>query len=146
VTAPGRVPAQHRSLLHFVGNAPWSDERVLAKVCALVLPPIERQGPIEAWIIDDTSFPKKGMHSVGVARQYWSLPVAYWLYLPQAWALAGRMAADRMARRREAADQILAFEPARGHWLCPPGPSDQTALAHRARLSGAQAGGRAWAF
>jgi hypothetical protein len=23
----------HQSLLHFVGEAPWSDERVLAKVC-----------------------------------------------------------------------------------------------------------------
>ena len=28
VTAPARVAAQHQSLLHFVGNAPWSDERV----------------------------------------------------------------------------------------------------------------------
>ena len=70
VTAPARVAAQHQSLLHFVGKAPWSDERVLAKVRELVLPAIERHGPIEAWIIDDTSFPKKGRHSVGVARQY----------------------------------------------------------------------------
>jgi SRSO17 transposase len=47
VTAPERTAAQHQSLLHFVGNAAWSDERVLV-----------RHGPIEAWIIDDTGFPK----------------------------------------------------------------------------------------
>ena len=104
VTAPGRVSAQHQSLLHFVANAPWSDERVLAKVRELVLPSVESSGPIEAWIIDDTGFPKKGRHSVGVARQYCgqlgkqdncqvavtlsvanhvaSLPIAYRLYLP----------------------------------------------------------------
>src|SRR6478736_8918599 len=70
VTAPGRTAAQHQSLLHFVGQASWSDEKVLAKVCELVLPSIERAGPIEAWIIDDTGFPKKGRHSVGVTRQY----------------------------------------------------------------------------
>ena len=70
VTAPGRTAAQHQSLLHFVGNATWSDENVLAKVREMVLPEIERHGPIEAWIIDDTGFPKKGEHSVGVARQY----------------------------------------------------------------------------
>src|SRR5215469_6847720 len=108
VTAPARVAAQHQSLLHFVGNAPWSDERVLARVRELVLPSIERQGPIEAWIVDDTGFPKKGRHSVGVSRQYCgqlgkqdncqvavslsltnhdaSLPVAYRLYLPKEWA------------------------------------------------------------
>jgi len=74
VTAPARVPAQHQSLLHFVGNAPWSDERVLAKVRALVLPAIERNGPIAAWIIDDTGFPKKGRHSIGVTRQYCGQP------------------------------------------------------------------------
>ena len=108
ITAPERTAAQHQSLLHFVGEGKWSDEKVLAKVRELVLPEIERQGPIEAWIIDDTGFPKKGQHSVGVARQYCgqlgkqdncqvavslslanrhaSLPVAYRLYLPEDWA------------------------------------------------------------
>src|SRR3954451_2759680 len=74
MTAPARVAAQHQSLLQFVGQAPWSDTAVLTKVRDLVLPAIERAGPIEAWIIDDTGFPKKGRHSVGhsvgVARQY----------------------------------------------------------------------------
>ena len=69
-TAPARTAAQHQSLLHFVGVAPWSDEKVLAKVRELVLPAIEEQGPIEAWIIDDTAFPKQGTHSVGVHHQY----------------------------------------------------------------------------
>ena len=115
--SPARAAAQHQSLLHFVGQAPWSDAAVLAKVRDLVLPAIERHGPIEAWIIDDTGFPKKGRHSVGVARQYCgqlgkqdncqvavtlslanrtaSLPVAYRLYLPQEWA-------DDPARRQKA--------------------------------------------
>ncbi len=108
VTAPARTAAQHQSLLHFVGQAAWSDAKVLAKVREMVLPEVERHGPIEAWIIDDTGFPKQGRHSVGVARQYCgqlgkqdncqvavslslanrhaSLPVAYRLYLPEEWA------------------------------------------------------------
>ena len=60
VTAPSRTAAQHQSLLHFVGEGNWSDERVLAKVREMVLPAIERQGPIEAWIIDDTGFSQAG--------------------------------------------------------------------------------------
>src|SRR3954468_14531234 len=70
VTAPARVSAKHQSLLHFVANAPWLDERVLSRIQELILPIIEQRGAIEAWIVDDTGFPKKGRHSVGVARQY----------------------------------------------------------------------------
>lgn len=117
VTAPERVAAQHQSLLHFVNQAPWSDEKVLAKVRELVVPALERHGPIEAWIIDDTGVPKKGRHSVGVGRQYCgqvgkqdncqvavslsianrhaSLPVAHRLYLPEHWTEDGE-------RRRKA--------------------------------------------
>jgi SRSO17 transposase len=108
VTAPSRVSAKHQSLLHFVGQAGWSDEAFLRRVREWVLPRIERRGAIRAWIVDDTGFPKKGKHSVGVARQYCgqsgkqdncqvavslsvandvaSLPIAYRLYLPQAWS------------------------------------------------------------
>src|SRR3981189_1263198 len=63
ITAPERTAAQHESLLHFIGEGKWWDERVLAKVRELVLPEMERHGPIEAWIIDDTGFPKKEMNS-----------------------------------------------------------------------------------
>lgn len=108
ITAPAEVSAQHQRLLHFVANAPWPDEPVLAKVREMVVPVIEGHGPIEAWIIDDTSFPKCGSKSVGVHHQYCgqlgkqancqvvvtlsianhhaSLPIAYRLYLPQKWA------------------------------------------------------------
>ena len=68
--APGRVRAAHQSLHHFVAKAEWSDEAVLAAVRSQVLPVIEQKGPIRAWIVDDTGVPKKGTHSVGVARQY----------------------------------------------------------------------------
>lgn len=108
LTAPARTAPKHQSLLHFVANAPWSDQAVLTKVRQTVLPKIEGLGAIEASIVDDTGFPKKGKHSVGVARQYCgqlgkqdncqtvvslsvanryaSLPVAHRLYLPESWA------------------------------------------------------------
>jgi len=54
------VPAQHQSLLHFVGQGGWLDDRVLAKVRDLVLPAMERNRAIEAWIIDDTGFRRRG--------------------------------------------------------------------------------------
>jgi SRSO17 transposase len=67
---PARVGAAHQSLHHFVAKAEWSDAALLAAVRASVLPTIVGHGPIEAWIVDDTGMPKKGRHSVGVARQY----------------------------------------------------------------------------
>ena len=126
VTAPATVAAKHQSLLHFVGNAPWSDSAMLAKVGELVLPAIERSGAIEAWIIDDTGFPKKGQHSVGVTRQYCgqlgkqdncqvavtlslanhdaSLPIAYRLYLPEDWAQ------DQARRDKAKVPETIAFQ------------------------------------
>src|SRR6202521_2874568 len=126
ITAPHRTAAQHQSLLHFVGEGKWSDDKVLAKVREMVLPALERHGAIEAWIIDDTGFPKQGRHSVGVARQYCgqlgkqdncqvavslslanhhaSLPVAYRLYLPQEWA------SDRERRRKAGVPEEIAFK------------------------------------
>src|ERR1700722_4469688 len=126
ITAPHRTAAQHQSLLHFIGEGKWSDEKVLAKVREIVLPQIERHGAIEAWIIDDTGFLKQGEHSVGVARQYCgqlgkqdncevavslslanhhaSLPVAYQLYLPQDWAQ------DRCRRRKVGVPEEVVFK------------------------------------
>jgi SRSO17 transposase len=105
VTDPGRVSTQHQKLLHLVAVSPWSDEKLLAKVREQVVPEMTRRGPIEVWIIDDTGFPKKGTHSVGVHHQYCgqlgkqvncqvavtlsianhhgSLLIAYRLYLPR---------------------------------------------------------------
>ena len=67
---PRHVQATHQSLHHFIAKALWSDAAVLAAVREQVLPALTRHGPITAWILDDTGFPKKGKHSVGVARQY----------------------------------------------------------------------------
>jgi SRSO17 transposase len=142
-TAPARTSAQHQSLLNFVGIASWSDEEVQGKVREMVLPTLERHGSIEAWIIDDTSFPKKGKHSVGVGRQYCgqlgkaencqvavslsianhhaSLPVAYQLYLPQDWA------EDDARRRKAGVPETMVFKTkpqialAQLRWACETG-------------------------
>jgi SRSO17 transposase len=124
--APQRVQATHQSLHHFVAQADWSAEAVLDVVRARVLPAIERHGPLQAWIVDDTGFPKKGRHSVGVARQYCgqlgkqdncqvavtlsvandhaSLPVACRLYLPEVWA------DDPVRRSRAGVPADVAFQ------------------------------------
>lgn len=127
VTEPARCAAKHQSLLHFVGQSPWSDTAVLRVVRDEVLPVIERRGgAIHAWLIDDTSFPKKGEHSVGVKRQYCgqlgktancqvavtlsianeaaSLPIAYRLFLPEDWA------GDKERRAKAGVPEAVAFQ------------------------------------
>src|SRR4051794_2815042 len=124
--APARVQATHQALHHFVAKGEWSDTALLARVRAAVLPMIESQGPIQAWIVDDTGFPKKGRHSVGVSRQYCgqigkqdncqvavtlslanaqaSLPVAYRPHLPEVWAQ------DAERRTKAGAPQEIGFQ------------------------------------
>ena len=113
---PLHASARHQALHHFVAQAEWSDEEMLRRVAQWVVARMDFSAGA-FWIVDDTGFPKKGEHSVGVARQYCgqlgkqdncqvavsvslatqtaSVPVAYRLYLPQQWA------GDR-ARRRKA--------------------------------------------
>jgi len=106
--APDNVQRMHQSLHHLVADAPWSDPAIIEQVRSYALSAMKSKGPVQAWIVDDTGFPKKGTHSVGVARQYCgqvgkqdncrvavslsvstntaSLPIAWRLYLPEAWA------------------------------------------------------------
>jgi SRSO17 transposase len=115
--APDHVQRMHESLHHFVAQSPWSDVELLRQVRNYVLPAMQQRGPLTAWIVDETSFVKKGTHSVGVIRQYCgrvgtkencqvavslsmatasgSLPIAWRLYLPEQWA-------NEPERRREA--------------------------------------------
>jgi SRSO17 transposase len=106
--APDNVRSMHQSLHHLVADAPWDDEVLLDRALDTVLPAMLRHSPVVAWVVDDTGFPKKGKHSVGVTRQYCgqvgkqdncrvavslsvttessSMPVAFRLYLPEVWA------------------------------------------------------------
>jgi SRSO17 transposase len=105
--APDHVQSMHESLHHFVAQSAWSDYDVLRQVRNYVLPAMQKLGPVTAWIVDETGVVKKGIHSVGVARQYCgrvgkkencqvsvslsiatavgSLPIAWRLYLPEEW-------------------------------------------------------------
>lgn len=105
---PDKVRSAHQSMHHLVADSPWSDRAVLSAVAEQVLPELLADESPVWWIIDDTGFPKRGKHSVGVARQYCgqtgkrdncqiavslsianargSLPIGYQLYLPREWA------------------------------------------------------------
>ena len=124
--APHNVRRTHQSLHHLVADSPWSDQALLAQVRSWALPLIKKKEPLVAWIVDDTGIPKKGKHSVGVARQYcgqlgkqencqvavslaaasWrdSLPLAWRLYLPESWAR------DQQRRRKAGVPAEVRFQ------------------------------------
>ena len=94
-------PGTYQAFQHFITHAPWAAERVWRQLRSRIP---DRSGVL---ILDGTSFPKQGTHSVGVARQYCgalgkvancqvAVTVALWtglrawplgaaLYLPEAW-------------------------------------------------------------
>ena len=97
-------PGAYEAFQHFITDAPWTATRVWQQL-RTVIP--ERTGVL---ILDGTSFPKQGTHSVGVARQYCgtlgkvancqvAVTAALWtgvrawmvgaaLYLPESWLTA----------------------------------------------------------
>jgi SRSO17 transposase len=101
------APADYDQLHHFVAVGPWDE----APLEAELLTQADRLvgGPEAVLVIDDTALPKKGEHSVGVARQYASVlgkrancqtlvsltlarnevpvPIALRLFLPESWTL-----------------------------------------------------------
>lgn len=121
---PLHASARHQALHHFVAKSEWSDSTVMAGVRDWVLPSLGLDSGCY-WIIDDTGFPKKGKHSVGVARQYCgqlgkqdncqvavslslasaqgSIPIAYQLYLPKDWA------GDPVRRKAAGVPEDIAF-------------------------------------
>ncbi|HEV2672333.1 MAG TPA: IS701 family transposase [Gemmatimonadales bacterium] len=109
-------PVSYQAFQHFITHAPWDADRIWRRLLE-ILP--ERGGVM---ILDGTSFPKQGLHSVGVARQYCgalgkiancqvAVTAALWtgtrawllgalLYLPQSWIEdAGRRAAAGIPAR-----------------------------------------------
>ena len=121
---------------------PWDAAAVLRVARDWVLDADGRHGPVAAWIVDDTAFPKKGRHSVGVARQYCgvlgkqdncqvavsvsvaneavSLPVAYRLYLPESWAHGPAAAPGRRGAGRPRVPAQVADSPWRRSGRCRP--------------------------
>lgn len=107
-------PGTYQSFQHFITDAPWTAEGVWHRLRA-ELP--DREGVV---ILDGTSFPKQGTHSVGVARQYCgtlgkiancqvAVTAALWtgarawllgarLYLPEAWLMADERQRARIPR------------------------------------------------
>ena len=105
---PERTHAVHEQVIHFLAASPWKDEPVRRYAARYAVDPLQMQGPIRTWVVDDTGFLKQGKYSPGVQRQYTgsagktancqigvSLVVAtehahvatdFRLYIPESWA------------------------------------------------------------
>lgn len=112
-----------QAMQQFIGQSPWPWDP-LRKGLARRL--VEELHPAAAWVIDDTGFPKKGAHSVGVARQYSgtlgkigncqvavslhyatddaAVPLDFALYLPEEWL-------DEEHRRKAGIPEYVTFQP-----------------------------------
>src|SRR6266566_6817269 len=87
----------------FLADSPWDPALVVKAVAERVVPAID----VQAWVLDDTGFPKDGKDSPGVKRQYsgtlgkigncqigvsvhavggnGTVPLGWALYLPEEW-------------------------------------------------------------
>jgi SRSO17 transposase len=99
------VKDPEQALQQFVNQSPWDEQQVLKRYRAVMAETFA--DPAGIFVIDDTSFPKQGKHSVGVQRQYCGAlgkkancqvapsihyvgkrghcPLALRLYLPECW-------------------------------------------------------------
>jgi SRSO17 transposase len=114
--------ADYQSLQQFVADSPWDPAIVVRAVAERVAAEIE----VEAWVLDDTGFPKDGKDSPGVKRQYsgtlgktgncqigvsvhavgarGTVPLGWALYLPQDWC------ADEQRRRKAKIPAAVEFK------------------------------------
>ena len=105
--------ADYQSMQQFLADSPWDPASVVKAVAERVAPVIG----VEAWVLDDTGFPKDGKDSPGVKRQYsgtlgktgncqigvsvhavgarGTVPLGWVLYLPEGWC-------EDVERRRKA--------------------------------------------
>jgi len=114
--------ADYQSMQQFVADSPWDPALVVRAVAERVTPEID----VEAWVLDDTGFPKDGKDSPGVKRQYsgtlgktgncqigvsvhaaggqGTVPLGWALYLPEDWC------EDQQRRRKAKIPQEVAFK------------------------------------
>jgi len=114
--------AEYQSMQQFVADSPWDPALVVRATAERVAPEID----VEAWLLDDTGFPKDGKDSPGVKRQYsgtlgkrgncqigvsvhavgasGTVPLGWALYLPEDWC------GDGQRRRKAKIPERVAFK------------------------------------
>ena len=112
----------YQSLQQFLADSPWDAGRLMQAAAERVAPVVGA----EAWVLDDTGFPKDGKKSPGVKRQYSgtlgkigncqigvslhavgeraTLPLGWALYLPEDWC------ADAERRKRAKIPEDVGFQ------------------------------------